>query len=250
MNERILVVDDTEAILDAVTDALAAEGFVVQGESDGLAALASAQAEPFDLVILDLMLPGLSGTEICRRLRAESAVPIIMLTARDAEADRVLGLEIGADDYITKPFSEVELLSRVRAILRRRELDRQGESTVRRLGGLSLDVVKHEVVADGTRSRSPRRNTTCLRCLPRSRDGSSRVARSCSVSGRATMSVTSERVMRTSPACAERSSLIPRTRNESSPSRASATSSSRPSSWPRTDHVARVSTFTEWPRHR
>ena len=149
MNERILVVDDTEAILDAVTDALAAEGFEVQGESDGLAALAAAEAEPFDLVILDLMLPGLSGTEICRRLRAESAVPIIMLTARDAEADRVLGLEIGADDYITKPFSEVELLSRVRAILRRRELDRQGESTVRRFGGLSLDVVKHEVVADG-----------------------------------------------------------------------------------------------------
>jgi two-component system response regulator RegX3 len=149
MNERILVVDDTEAILDAVTDALAAEGFEVQGESDGLAALAAAEAEPFDLVILDLMLPGLSGTEICRRLRAKSAVPIIMLTARDAEADRVLGLEIGADDYITKPFSEVELLSRVRAILRRRELDRQGESTVRRFGGLSLDVVKHEVVADG-----------------------------------------------------------------------------------------------------
>lgn len=149
MNERILVVDDTEAILDAVTDALAAEGFEVQGASDGRAALEAAEAEPFDLVILDLMLPGLSGTEICRRLRAESPVPIIMLTARDAEADRVLGLEIGADDYITKPFSEVELLSRVRAILRRRELDRLGDVTVRRLGGLSIDVVKHEVIADG-----------------------------------------------------------------------------------------------------
>jgi two-component system response regulator RegX3 len=149
MNERLLVVDDTEAILDAVTDALVAEGFEVQGASDGKAALEAAQAEPFDLVILDLMLPGLSGTEICRRLRAESPVPIIMLTARDAEADRVLGLEIGADDYITKPFSEVELLSRVRAILRRRELDRPGDTTVRRLGGLSVDVVKHEVLADG-----------------------------------------------------------------------------------------------------
>ena len=149
MTERILVVDDTEAILDAVTDALAAEGFEVQGASDGRAALEAAETEPFDLVILDLMLPGLSGTEICRRLRAESPVPIIMLTARDAEADRVLGLEIGADDYITKPFSEVELLSRVRAILRRRELDRQGDVTVRRLGGLSIDVVKHEVFADG-----------------------------------------------------------------------------------------------------
>ena len=149
MNERILVVEDTEAILDAVTDALAAEGFEVEGATDGAKALQRAQSEPFDLVILDLMLPTLSGTEICRRLRAESPVPIIMLTARDAEADRVLGLEIGADDYITKPFSEVELLSRVRAILRRRELDRHRESTVRRLGGLTLDIVEHEVVVDG-----------------------------------------------------------------------------------------------------
>lgn len=149
MNERILVVDDTPAILDAVSDALAAEGFEVHGESDGRAALEAAEAELFDLVILDLMLPGLSGTEICRRLRAESTVPIIMLTARDAEADRVLGLEIGADDYVTKPFSEVELLSRVRAILRRRELDRLGDSTVRRLGGLRVDIAKHEVLADG-----------------------------------------------------------------------------------------------------
>jgi two-component system, OmpR family, response regulator RegX3 len=149
MNERILVVEDTAAILDAVTDALAAEGFEVEGATDGAVALERAQSEPFDLVILDLMLPTLSGTEICRRLRAESAVPIIMLTARDAEADRVLGLEIGADDYITKPFSEVELLSRVRAILRRRELDRHRESTVRRLGGLTLDIVEHEVVVDG-----------------------------------------------------------------------------------------------------
>ncbi|HEY3541283.1 MAG TPA: response regulator transcription factor [Gaiellaceae bacterium] len=148
MNERILVVEDTEAILDAVTDALAAEGFQVQGASDGNAGLETAQAEAFDLVILDVMLPGLSGTEICRRLRAESAVPIIMLTARDSEADRVLGLETGADDYITKPFSEVELLSRVRAILRRRELDRPRTSTVQKLGGLSLDIVAHEVRVD------------------------------------------------------------------------------------------------------
>jgi len=149
MNERILVVEDTEAILDAVTDALAAEGFDVRGESDGRKALQVAETEPFDLVILDLMLPGLSGTEICRRLRAESAVPIIILTARDSEVDRVLGLEIGADDYVTKPFSEVELLSRVRALLRRRELDRSGDSSMRRLGALSIDLVKHEVLVDG-----------------------------------------------------------------------------------------------------
>jgi two-component system, OmpR family, response regulator RegX3 len=149
MNERILVADDTEAILDAVTDLLAAEGFVVRGVSDGTSALELATTEAYDLVMLDLMLPGLSGTEICRRLRAESVVPIIMLTARASQADRVLGLEIGADDYITKPFSEVELLSRVRAILRRRELDRLGDSTLRRLGGLSIDIARHEVIADG-----------------------------------------------------------------------------------------------------
>jgi two-component system, OmpR family, response regulator RegX3 len=150
MNERILVVEDSVAILDAVTDALVAQGFDVQGSSEGRAALELAQAEPFDLLILDLMLPGLSGTEICRRLRADgNGVPIIMLTARDSEVDRVLGLEIGADDYVTKPFSEVELLSRVRAILRRREFDRAATSTVRHLGGLSLDIVEHEVRIDG-----------------------------------------------------------------------------------------------------
>jgi two-component system, OmpR family, response regulator RegX3 len=149
MNERILVADDTEAILDAVTDLLAAEGFVVRGVSDGTSALELATTEAYDLVMLDLMLPGLSGTEICRRLRAESVVPIIMLTARASQADRVLGLEIGADDYITKPFSDVELLGRVRAILRRRELDRPQHSLVRQLLGLSVDLVSHEVLADG-----------------------------------------------------------------------------------------------------
>jgi two-component system, OmpR family, response regulator RegX3 len=98
------------------------------------------------------MLPGMSGTEICRELRAESDVPILMLTARDAETDRVLGLELGADDYVTKPFSAAELLSRVRAILRRRELDRANSAaTVRRLGGLHIDLGRHEVLVDGTR---------------------------------------------------------------------------------------------------
>jgi two-component system, OmpR family, response regulator RegX3 len=149
VSERILVVDDEPAIVDAVSYALEGEGYEVASRADGEAALAAALAEPFDLVVLDLMLPKMSGTEVCRRVRAESDVPIVMLTAKDAEVDRVLGLEIGADDYVTKPFSEVELLSRVRAILRRRELDRPRDSTVRRLGGLSLDVVEHEVRVDG-----------------------------------------------------------------------------------------------------
>jgi two-component system response regulator RegX3 len=95
------------------------------------------------------MLPGLSGVEVCRALRAESDVPILMLTARDAESDRVLGLELGADDYVTKPFSSAELLSRVRAILRRRELDRG--TTMRKLGGLQIDLGRHEVLVDGER---------------------------------------------------------------------------------------------------
>jgi two-component system, OmpR family, response regulator RegX3 len=150
MNERILVVDDAEGILDAVMDLLIAEGFDVQGVSDGKAALAVTDKEPVDLVILDLMLPGLSGTEVCRRLRTASVVPIIMLTARDAQADRVLGLEIGADDYITKPFADVELLARVRSVLRRREFDRAQLPRAREIGGLSISLVEHEVIADGT----------------------------------------------------------------------------------------------------
>ncbi len=100
------------------------------------------------MLLLDLMLPGVSGMEVCRRLRAESAIPILMLTARTAEVDRVVGLETGADDYVVKPFSMPELISRVRAILRRRELDR-AEPTQLRVGSLILDPVGHNVTVDG-----------------------------------------------------------------------------------------------------
>jgi two-component system, OmpR family, response regulator RegX3 len=126
MSGRILMVDDEPAIVDAVAYALEGEGYDVESRADGEEALAAALEGAFDLVILDLMLPRLSGTEVCRRLRVESDIPILMLTAKDAEVDRVLGLEAGADDYVTKPFSIAELVSRVRAILRRRELDRAG----------------------------------------------------------------------------------------------------------------------------
>ena len=103
-----------------------------------------------DVLVLDLMLPEISGLDVCRMLRAESDVPIVMLTARDAEVDRVLGLELGADDYVTKPFSTAELVSRVRAILRRRELDRTpAQGAVVRVGGLELDLVRHRVRVDG-----------------------------------------------------------------------------------------------------
>jgi len=148
----ILVVDDDPGVLDVVAFTLRREGFDVDEERDGPAALEAARARGYDIVILDVMLPQLSGTEVCRALRAESDVPIVMLTARDAEADRVLGLELGADDYVTKPFSTAELLSRVRAILRRRELDRaNGGVAVRRLGGLHIDLGRHEVLVDGER---------------------------------------------------------------------------------------------------
>jgi two-component system response regulator RegX3 len=145
---RILVAEDEAAILDAVTYTLQGEGFDVQGVEDGETALAEALDGDYDLLVLDLMLPKLAGTEVCRRVRAESALPIIMLTARTAEADRVLGLEIGADDYVPKPFSMPELVGRVRALLRRRELDRGG-SARRRVGGLELDPYRHRVVVDG-----------------------------------------------------------------------------------------------------
>ena len=150
---RILVVEDEESFSDALGYMLRREGFEVDEEKDGTAALEAARERPYDIVILDVMLPGMSGTDVCRELRSESDVPILMLTARDAEIDRVLGLELGADDYVTKPFSSAELLSRVRAILRRRELDRAtgGGVTVRRLGGLHIDLGRHEVPVDGER---------------------------------------------------------------------------------------------------
>jgi len=152
MSSSILVVDDDPGVLDVVSFMLRREGFDVDEERDGTAALEAARTRNYDIVILDIMLPGVSGTDICRELRSESDVPILMLTARDAEIDRVLGLELGADDYVTKPFSTAELLSRVRAILRRRELDRaNGGATQRNLGGLQIDLSRHEVRVDGDR---------------------------------------------------------------------------------------------------
>jgi two-component system response regulator RegX3 len=150
---RVLVVDDEPAIRDAVSYALRSEGFDVETVGDGESALeAAAHADP-DVIILDLMLPGMSGTEVCRRVRAESVVPIIMLTARGAELDRVLGLEVGADDYVTKPFSMAELIGRIRAILRRRELDRSGRAERLRVGSLELDPMRHEARVEGEPKR-------------------------------------------------------------------------------------------------
>jgi two-component system response regulator RegX3 len=146
---EILIVEDDEAIADAVSYALRSEGFGVETATDGEQALERARSRNYDLMVLDLRLPKVSGIEVCRTLRGESTIPILMLTAKDSELDRVVGLEVGADDYVTKPFSMAELMSRVRAILRRRRLDLEGADPVRRVGTLELDLVRHEVKIDG-----------------------------------------------------------------------------------------------------
>lgn len=149
MSPRLLVIDDDPGVLDVVASALATEGFDVDSAPNGQSGLDAAHERPYDLVVLDLMLPDVPGIEVCRELRAESGVPILMLTAKDAETDRVLGLELGADDYVTKPFSMAELVSRIRAILRRRQIDQsETEAPVRRLGGLTIDLGRHEVFVD------------------------------------------------------------------------------------------------------
>ena len=119
---RVLVVDDEEALTTTIAYNLRREGYQVEAVTDGERALEVAEATQPDLVVLDLMLPGMDGFEVCRQIRRTSAIPILMLTARDEEIDRVVGLEIGADDYMTKPFSMRELVARVKAMLRRREL--------------------------------------------------------------------------------------------------------------------------------
>jgi two-component system, OmpR family, response regulator RegX3 len=150
---RVLVIDDESAIRDAITYAMRNEGFAVDEAVDGETGLERALTGEHDVVILDVMLPGLPGSEVCRRIRAESAVPVIMLTARGGELDRVLGLEIGADDYVTKPFSMAELIGRVRAIVRRRDLDRSGARGKLEVGTLELDPMRHEAKVEGDSRR-------------------------------------------------------------------------------------------------
>jgi DNA-binding response OmpR family regulator len=142
---RVLVVDDEEAIRDAVAYSLRAEGLEVECRADGSSAVEAVVGSSFDVVLLDLMLPDISGVEVARRVRARSDVPILMLTARNTEADVVLGFEVGADDYVKKPFSMRELVSRVRAILRRRDLDGSRSGRRRRIGDIELDPLRLQV---------------------------------------------------------------------------------------------------------
>src|SRR6187455_3127699 len=150
-SSTILLVDDEDSVQSLLTYPLERDGFRVVSARDGEEALRLFAAEEIDLVVLDIMLPRLDGLEVCKRLRAESTVPIIMLTARDDEFDKVLGLELGADDYITKPFSIREFRSRVRALLRRVSSPRQatGESSTIEAGEVVIDLARRTVEAGG-----------------------------------------------------------------------------------------------------
>lgn len=166
---RVLVVEDEESFSDALSFMLRKEGFDVGTAADGPAALELFERQGADLVLLDLMLPGLPGTEVCRQLRQVSSVPIIMVTARDGEIDKVVGLELGADDYVTKPFSSRELVARVRAVLRRRspELDEVVSTSVLQAGPVRMDVDRHVVTVDGKPVRLPLKEFELLELLLR-----------------------------------------------------------------------------------
>ena len=145
MSQRVLVVDDEASIRTIVEYALRDAGFEVVGAARGDEALKVIEREPIDLVVLDLMLPGVDGLEVCRRIRATRNTPIIMLSARAEELDKVLGLELGADDYVTKPFSPRELVARVKAILRRADGPPREAADVIGVGGVEVDTVRREV---------------------------------------------------------------------------------------------------------
>lgn len=145
---RILVVEDEKAIRDAVAAYLEREGYWVTGAGDGQEAISEFQKHRFDLVVLDLMLPKLSGERVCRVIRDSSDVPIIMLTAKGEVEDRIIGLELGADDYLIKPFSPRELVARVRALLRRSHIDSEPQREVLNFGDLVIDVSGHKILVE------------------------------------------------------------------------------------------------------
>jgi DNA-binding response OmpR family regulator len=166
MRQRILVVEDEDAIAEAVAQVLRQEGFEPRTAADGQAALGlAAEFEP-NLVILDLMLPGMGGMDVCRLLRQRSSVPIIMLTAKAEEIDRVVGLEVGADDYVTKPFSMRELIARVRAVLRRQEMTGRRETHPAFSDAhLQIDLEKPSIIVGGESVTLSPRELNLLRVL-------------------------------------------------------------------------------------
>ena len=164
---RILIVEDEESLSEPLAYLLGKEGFDPEVVADGQASLEEFDRAGADLVLLDLMLPGLSGTEVCKALRQRSNVPIIMLTAKDAEIDKVLGLELGADDYVTKPYSSRELVARIRAVLRRRSEPEELVSATVQAGPVRMDIERHVVTVDGETVNMPLKEFELLEMLLR-----------------------------------------------------------------------------------
>ncbi|GAB2757599.1 response regulator transcription factor [Salinifilum aidingensis] len=164
---RVLIVEDEESFSDPLAYMLRKEGFTAAVATDGSEALEEFDRSGADIVLLDLMLPGMSGTDVCKQLRQRSAVPVIMVTARDAEIDKVLGLELGADDYVTKPYSSRELIARVRAVLRRRGEVEDPEQQVLVGGPVRMDVERHVVTVSGEEVTLPLKEFDLLEYLLR-----------------------------------------------------------------------------------
>ncbi|PZS36706.1 MAG: DNA-binding response regulator [Pseudonocardiales bacterium] len=164
---RVLVVEDEESFSDALSYMLRREGYEVEVAATGPDALTAFDRAGADMVLLDMMLPGLSGTEVCRSLRARSHVPIIIVTARDSEVDKVVGLELGADDYVTKPFSSRELVARIRAVLRRGAEPEELMTSTVEAGPVRMDVERHVVSVDGTQTPMPLKEFDLLELLLR-----------------------------------------------------------------------------------
>jgi two-component system response regulator RegX3 len=163
----VLIVEDEESFADPLAFLLRKEGFTAAVASTGQQALEEFDRNGADIVLLDLMLPGMSGTDVCKALRQRSTVPVIMVTARDSEIDKVVGLEIGADDYVTKPYSARELIARVRAVLRRGGEAGDGEPQVLAAGPVRMDVERHVVTVDGTEIPLPLKEFDLLEYLLR-----------------------------------------------------------------------------------
>ena len=164
---RILIVEDEPSLSEPLAYLLGREGYEPTVVEDGLAAITEFDRAGADLVLLDLMLPGLSGTEVCRELRQRSSVPIIMLTAKDSEVDIVVGLELGADDYVTKPYSTRELLARIRAVLRRQVEDDGLADSALEANGVRMDVDRHQVTVDDREIAMPLKEFELLELLLR-----------------------------------------------------------------------------------
>lgn len=164
---RIMVVEDEESFSEALSFMLRREGYEVEVSADGNEAIEAFEQRGADLILLDLMLPGVSGLEVCRTIRTKSAVPIIMLTAKDGEIDKVVGLELGADDYVTKPFSSRELLARVRSVLRRHGEPEELLATTVEAGPVRMDVDRHVVTVRGEAVAMPLKEFDLLELLVR-----------------------------------------------------------------------------------